>query len=276
MIYADSLFALNMAIDYFLLLCSARLCGAGLRRARFALAAALGGAYALLCVLPGTGFLSLGPVKLAAAALMSVAAYGGERRWARCFVAFLAVSAAFGGAVFALSLVSGTAFSGLMYVPVSPRVLAVSFAVCYAAVSFAFRRAHRRAEWEVVALTVTLCGKSAQLRALCDTGNELTDPVSGRPVAVAGYAALAPILPAGAPREPPEDAVELCSALSALPALAGRVSLVPYSSLGRSHGLLAALRPDAASAAGREVALLVGLSPRALGDGSYDAIWQKG
>lgn len=53
MIYADSLFALNMAIDYFLLLCSARLCGAGLRRARFALAAALGGAYALLCVLPG-------------------------------------------------------------------------------------------------------------------------------------------------------------------------------------------------------------------------------
>ena len=112
MIYADSLFALNMAIDYFLLLCSARLCGAGLRRARFALAAALGGAYALLCVLPGAGFLSQGPVKLAAAALMSVAAYGGERRWLRCFVAFLAVSAAFGGAVFALSLVSGTAFSG--------------------------------------------------------------------------------------------------------------------------------------------------------------------
>ena len=37
MIYADSLFALNMAIDYFLLLCSARLCGARLRRARFAL-----------------------------------------------------------------------------------------------------------------------------------------------------------------------------------------------------------------------------------------------
>ena len=282
MIYADSLFALNMAIDYFLLLCSARLCGAGLRRARFALAAALGGAYALLCVLPGAGFLGClisslaGAMKLAAAALMSVAAYGGERRWLRCFVAFLAVSAAFGGAVFALSLVSGTAFSGLMYVPVSPRVLAVSFAVCYAAVSFAFRRAHRRAEREVVALTVTLCGKSAQLRALCDTGNELTDPVSGRPVAVAGYAALAPILPAGAPREPPEDAVELCSTLSALPALAGRVSLVPYSSLGRSHGLLAALRPDAASAAGREVALLVGLSPRALGDGSYDAIWQKG
>ena len=68
-------------------------------------------------------------------------------------------------------------------------MLAVSFAVCYAAVSFAFRRAHRRAEREVVALTVTLCGKSAQLRALCDTGNELTDPVSGRPVAVAGYAA---------------------------------------------------------------------------------------
>ena len=76
MIYADSLFALNMAIDYFLLLCSAKISGAELRRWRFAAAAALGGAYAVACVLPGMGFLSSGAVKLAAAALM--ASYSGR------------------------------------------------------------------------------------------------------------------------------------------------------------------------------------------------------
>ena len=69
MIYADSLFALNMAIDYFLLLCSAKISGAELRRWRFAAAAALGGAYAVACVLPGMGFLLHPLCKLAAAVL---------------------------------------------------------------------------------------------------------------------------------------------------------------------------------------------------------------
>lgn len=272
MIYADSLFALNMAIDYFLLLCSAKISGAELRRWRFAAAAALGGAYAVACVLPGMGFLSSGAVKLAAAALMAVAAFGGEERYLRCLITFLAVSAAFGGAVFALSLVSGTAFSGVMYVPVSPRVLVMAFAVCYAAVSFAFRRAHLRAGREVVPLTVTLSGKSAPLRALRDTGNGLVDPISGRAVAVAEYSALYPLFPPGAPRRPPEDAVALCEELSALPGLAGRISLVPYSSLGRSRGLVAALRPDSAAVCGRDAPLLIALSPGRLGDGGYNAI----
>ena len=138
--------------------------------------------------------------------------------------------------------------------------------------SFAFRRAHLRAGREVVPLTVTLSGKSAPLRALRDTGNGLVDPVSGRAVAVAEYSALYPLFPPGAPRRPPEDAVALCEELSALPGLAGRISLVPYSSLGRSRGLVAALRPDSAAVCGRDAPLLIALSPGRLGDGGYNAI----
>ena len=91
MIYADSLFALNMAIDYFLLLCSARLCGAGLRRARFALAAALGGAYALLCVLPGAGFLGC-----------LISSLAGAKGWDALFLAVSAVMTACAAACFAI------------------------------------------------------------------------------------------------------------------------------------------------------------------------------
>ncbi len=275
MIYADSLFALNMAIDYFLLLCSARVAGAELRRRRFLLAAALGGLYAVGCVLPGMGFLSSGAVKLAAAALMAVAAYGGETHLLRCFVVFLGVSAAFGGAVFAFSLISGTAVSGPFYVPVSPRVLVISFAVCYAAVSLVFRRLGRRAEREVVPLTVSLAGREARLRALRDTGNALSDPASGRPVAVAEAAALAPLFPPGGPAPLPlDDPAGLCQALSALPGFAGRVTLVPYSSLGSPHGMLAAIRPDSVlSDSGERLSVLIAVAPGSLGgDGGYNAI----
>ena len=51
-IYLDSLFALNAIIDYLLLLCSARAAGAVLHRRRLALAAVLGGLWAVASVLP--------------------------------------------------------------------------------------------------------------------------------------------------------------------------------------------------------------------------------
>lgn len=275
MIYADSLFALNMAIDYFLLLCAAKVSGAELNRRRFLLAAALGGAYALGCVLPGMGFLSGGAVKLAAAGLMAVIAYGGETRLLRCLVVFLGVSAAFAGAVFAFAFISGSPVAGTFYVPVSLRVLAVSFALCYAAVSLVFRRLGRRAEREIVGLTVSLAGREARLRALRDTGNSLADPVSGRAVAVAELSALGPLFPPGrAPLLPLQDPAGLCRALSELPGFAGRVTLVPYSSLGSPHGLLAAIRPDSVlTDGGEKLPLLIAVATRPLGgDGGYNAI----
>ena len=111
-IYLDSLFALNAIIDYLLLLCSARAAGAVLHRRRLALAAVLGGFWAVACVLPGLGFLSYAPMKLVPALFMVLIAFGGERRLWRCVVIFLAVSAAFGGAVWAASMLAGTGFYG--------------------------------------------------------------------------------------------------------------------------------------------------------------------
>ena len=45
-VYVDLAFAVNAVIDYLLLVCSARLSGAAIRRGRLLLAAALGGGFA--------------------------------------------------------------------------------------------------------------------------------------------------------------------------------------------------------------------------------------
>ena len=105
-IYLDSLFGLNLLIDYCLVLVSARVCGVVLRRWRYALAALIGALYAALMVLPGFGWLANGMMKLALGAAMALIAFGGEAHLVRCTVVFFAVSAAFGGAVYAaLSLI---------------------------------------------------------------------------------------------------------------------------------------------------------------------------
>ena len=52
-VYADLAFFLNAALNYLTLCCTVRLFGLPLRHLRLAAAAALGGIYAVLALLPG-------------------------------------------------------------------------------------------------------------------------------------------------------------------------------------------------------------------------------
>ena len=147
-IYIDSLFFLNLGVDYLLCLAAARICGLYLRRRRYVLAALLGAAYSVAVYLPGLGFLASWPGKLAAAALMSLVAYGREKRPMRCYAVFLAVSAAFGGALWAMSISAGAGGAA----PMPLAVFVPAFALCYAGLSLIFRRRARLAEEKRVAV----------------------------------------------------------------------------------------------------------------------------
>ena len=272
-VYVDSLFTLNFIIDYLLLLCTAKVSGVSYRRRRYAAAAALGAAYAVAAVLPAAAWLGSAPMKLALGGGMALIAYGGERRFFRCAVTFLAVSAAFGGAVWAAGMLAGGSGGGA-YVPVSSRVLALSFAVSYAAVSLVYRRSGQRAERQLVTLTVSFGGRSVALRALRDTGNGLYDPISGKSVAVAEGTALLPLLPEGAAAAlaVPDAAAQL-TALRALPGCAGRFRLIPYSAVGTGSALLTAFRPDSADVDGADTDALLAISPNRLSHtGEHEAI----
>lgn len=272
-IYIDSLFALNFLIDYCMVLASARVCGVVLRRGRYLAAALLGALYAVAMVLPGLGFLGRTPVKLALGVAMALLAFGGEAHLLRCTVVFFAVSAGFGGAVYAATLLAGGSPAGGALVSVSGRVLALSFAVCYAVLSLVFRRRARAVDREIRPVTVTLGASTVTLRGLRDSGNSLHDPVSGRCAAVADRAAVLPLFDGAAALTLPEDAVGTVEALSALPGCAGRFRLLPYTALGVPGALLPAFRPDAVAVAGEPEELLIALAPSPLsGTGEFEAV----
>lgn len=255
-IYVDSLFALNLIADYLLLLVGARVSGAVIRRWRIAIAAVVGAAYAVAAVVPEWGFLTRPLPKIALGVGMSLIAYGSERKLWRCTGAFFAVSALFGGAVWAAGMLAGGYGASALYVPVSWRVLALSFGICYAAVSLLFRRTLAKRSRRVVTMAAELGGRSVELRALEDTGSALADPVSGRPVIVADARSLEPLLGAYIP---PGDAAGAAEALSRVPGLERRVSLIPYRAVGTSSGLLAAFRPDSLTLGGAAADALIAL-----------------
>lgn len=268
-IYIDRLFALNLILDYLLLLCTARLCGVPLRRRRYALAAFIGAMYAALSILHGAQWLLLLPVKLVCGFVMAIVSFGCEQKLLRCGVVFFAVSALFGGAVWAISMQSGTFFPRSTFVSVSLPVLCVSFAVIYAVLSFVFRRSVKSADICVYDTQVRFMGNSVLLRCLEDSGNSLFDPISGSEVLISSAAALAPLFP---------DTQELLKSsdptgLMLSPRLSGRLRLIPYSAVGTESGMLPAFRPDEVSFNGKtRDNVIIAVSPTPIGGDGFDSI----
>ncbi len=279
-VYIDALFLLNFVVNYLLLLAAGRLAGEVLRRLRIAAGAALGAGYAAAVFLPGLGFLVHPLCKLGVAVLMLLAAFGGSRRLLRVSLVFFGVAAAFGGGIFALELLGGrglTLRNGIFYSAMDLRLILLSAAACYVVLTLVFRRTarHTAASRELVPAVLTLGGRRVVLTALVDTGNTLTDPLTGRPVMVAEGEKVAALFPPGqAP-----DAAALRNPVAAVEQLdgaqwRGRCRLLPYQAVGVECGMLLALRLDGAKVGGEDYGgILLALSPTRLSDGGgYSAL----
>lgn len=271
-IYVDTLFLLNAIVDYILLLAAARLAGEPLRRLRFALGATLGGLYAVAIFLPGLAFLSHPLCRAASALVMMVAAYGGSRRLLRQGMLFAALTCAFGGGVVAIGLMGGTGLSlggGVFYSAMDIKMILLSAAVCYLVITLVFRRLGQHGGGELARARLRIGERSVELTALVDTGNTLTDPVSGRGVVVAEGEAAQGLFP----RDCRPTADDLRDPAGGLKRLGkgpwrGKYRLLPYRAVGVDRGLLLAVRADSLELNGRAKGpVLVALSPTPVSDG---------
>ena len=257
-IYIDSLFFLNLVIDYLLLRCTAEVCALVPKRARYLAGALIGAAFSVSVYIPGWAFLTSPAVKLSVAGLMALAAYGSEKSLLRCMLTFLFVSAAFGGFIYCITLMGG-------YPAFDMRTLILSFALCYALLYLVFRFRAARGEKPLVTVELCFMDKTARFTAMTDTGNDLRDPMSGEKVMVVCPHAVEPIFN-GFGALPFDDPVALSEKCGAIPELKGKFRLIPYTSVGES-GILAAFRAERVLIDGESRPMLTAISERTWGDG---------
>lgn len=276
-VYVDTLFLINLVINYILLLVTAKLCAAATPRLRLLGGAALGALYAVAVVLPYWAFLPLPIIKAAVGVLMVLISFGGQPRILRLTLVFFAVSAAFGGAVMAASLLSGNSIGGGVLTTVSFKVLIIAFAVCYIVLTIVFKRAARHRGGGIVSLKLRQGDRELSIRALRDTGNALTDPMTGKPVIVAGVNDLKPLFPNNVLNA--VTALRLKGAVKVMEELADlektiRFQLIPYSAVGVAGGMLLAFKPDEIIVDGKNrTGMLLALSPNSVSEsGTYTAL----
>ncbi len=274
-VYLDTLFFLDLVVDYLLLLSAARLVGAPLDRLRFACGALIGAAYSALLFLPEGEWLSHPLCKVGCAVLMVLTAFSRSGDLLRLTVVFFVLSCGLGGAMLAVELLltreSLSLRDGVLYPPWNVTHVLIAAGAFWAVCSLVLRRVarHSAASGEIVPAILRREGHRVAISVLLDTGNTLTDPVTGKPVLVADWRVLCPLLPKGVSLDDrtlrnPVEAMETIGARGA----GAWFRLLPYRAVGVPCGMLLALRLEHAQIGERDCGrMLAAFSPTPVSDG---------
>ena len=281
-VYLDVLLALNLFIDFLLLLATARLLRLPYRRWRLVLGALAGAASACLIFLPALSPLAAAGLKLLAAGIFLLIAFAWQGVWTyiKTLTVFFVCSTLFAGIAGALWFFAAPqgfyVANGVVYYDVPPLMLVFLTVVSYGALCLFDRFVRKKAPVNrEYRLLVTCGGETVSVKALYDSGNSLTEPFSGSPVAVVNRAALEGILPeevraALRPGASPPGSGGTAAALRV------RLRMIPFRSVG-GGGLLPAFQPDrltvvAAGGESRDVTGGYVALGDAIGQGEFDAL----
>ena len=274
-VYIDRVFVLNTVVDYLLLLTTAQLMGAPLRRWRLGIAAVLGGSYAAAVF--AIAWLESPVVRILAGILLATIAFWGERHLWRHIALFLLLSSTLAGLILVIGFLCGIPNSLVQcvyYADIGWWTLLGATVLFYLLLELLFRQEARFSKGEIMDITVSLAGKTCQLRTLYDSGNTLRNPIDGTAVLVAETEALDSLWNAetnrilSQPLSPEEKLTRLYQSGDTA------FSLLPFRSVGRENGLLLAVRSDYIQI-GRRICpkTLVALYPNSIGGAAYHGLW---
>ncbi|MEE5991916.1 MAG: sigma-E processing peptidase SpoIIGA [Oscillospiraceae bacterium] len=198
-IYLDVLLIFSLYMNYLLLQLTARLTHTHLKFSRALLGAGAGSFSSLLILAPTMPFLLSIVCKMGVAFLICWIAFGRKHQFLwKCFC-FLGISCLMAGGLFALSFSGRICYlNGIWYPDISLKVLIIGTISAYLLLSI-IQRFHDRTPDDNYFVSVRYGVHTIRLDGLADTGNTLTDFLTGQPVIICGKEPLHEMLPATLP-----------------------------------------------------------------------------
>ena len=237
-------------VDLLLLRAAASSAPDSLQPWKMVAAALLGGLYAGGCMLPHYFFLHGWTYSVTSLVIMGLVAFGIRPDGLKCNCRFVFLWLCLGGMT-----------AGIQQKTFWFPVLAVSLLTL-----LALLESDRGIGKKYVPITIHYRDKTAHMTALADTGNMLTDPISGEQVLIVSPKMGEYLLGL--------SCMELRDPVTAV--ASGKVSglrLIPYSAVGCPNGMLAGIRFGDTMVNGRKGPRVVAFSPNPIGDGkNFDAL----
>lgn len=181
-VYADVLVALNLLVNYFLLLVSDKILKTDTKIWRLILSAFVGAVSSLYIFLPQMSFFLEIGFKISVCIIMSLIAFIPKRpkQFLRAVGVLFLITCSYAGVMMAVWHIfkpnGMVIYNSVVYFNISPIVLVVSSSVAYFAFIFlryVFKLSSQTAE--TCSIRIELGEKKIDLKAIIDTGNSITD-----------------------------------------------------------------------------------------------------
>lgn len=250
-VYVDVLFAVNLLVNYLLLLAAGKLTGREVSVRRLFVSSAAGGLYAVASAFfPYTVAFAL-PVRIAFGVIMVAISYPGRtvQSFAAVTLSFYLCASIAAGTAMGLqnqqvaSMLKGTASLSNTGSP-GWRVVAVSLAcLCALPVVAKLGGFQPGRPLPLLRMELQVDGRKLGLTGMVDTGNNLRDPISGLPVVVVDWERLRSVVPSDAAAFFQSTWDRMPEGFSGTP-MGKRLRLIPYENLTGQKSVLPGFRPD--------------------------------
>lgn len=199
-VYADVLVSINILITYIFLVCTRVICKTATNKFFVAIGSFVGG-FSSLIIFADIKYQALSfLVKLLIGAVIVGVSFlpRSIRGFLRLFLGFFTVSVIFGGVMYFLEITVDPEkiiyYNGTVYFDMSITYLVGSVLVIYGIFLLLQYVLDKKVSNEIKCeMKIVFRNTQVTLSAIIDTGNSLTDGLTGRPVAVAELSAVAPL-----------------------------------------------------------------------------------
>lgn len=197
-IYIDVLIAVNLFVNYFILIATSKILCLKRSTARTIVGECLGGIYSLYILLPDQGFLISSLIKFIMSTTIVLTAFklNSLKIFLKTLVCFYSINFAFSGIMIALWCLykpNGMQINnGITYFNISPIILIVSTLVAYIIFEISNRILEKNhPKKSNCCVKINFKQKNVILNGMIDTGNALREPFSGLPVIVTSQSNIA-------------------------------------------------------------------------------------
>ena len=236
-IYIDTLFFVNFITDYIILLCTAKMNGVVIRRKQIAIAAAIGSVFACLCTYAPNAWYSHQIMKITVAFILCEISFGSSKYIIRCFISFLIISALFGG-ILSMFVISS---SNEKKIEINSKAILLTFTVTYFILTMLYKKTGKQYIQSYVEAEISICNRTIFLTLMEDSGNELVDPITLKPVIFIEKEYLYNIIPELMTQK--QDIYAQYCFLSEIDALKGKIRLIPFQTISEK-GTTLGIIPD--------------------------------
>jgi len=188
--YVEYIFAENFFVDFILLFITGNLIKKKIIYKRLIASSLIGALYVILIAYFGKVFMTYFIVKISISVLMIIVAYdsSGIMTNIRVVICFYIVTLIMVGIITALYYFTDD--------KLTVNIIVISMFMSFAVLKFLFYEIKLRKEKNdyIRTVNIDINNKTKSLRAFIDTGNELTDPLTGKPVIVVNIECLSDVL----------------------------------------------------------------------------------